>query len=106
VVRNERWNNPGEFIKLPITHHKKPPPLKEGAIVVQQQTCKPGSVSNRFTGLIPIINLALPLPAGLNNLPILASRRTGNGNEQLRFQDLFGFSTPEVYRDPGRPGKP
>ena len=25
------------------------------------------------------------------------------GSEQLRFQDLFGFSTPEVYRNYGYP---
>jgi hypothetical protein len=26
-------------------------------------------------------------------------------SEQLQIQDLFGLSTPEVYRDPGRPEK-
>jgi hypothetical protein len=48
------------------------------------------------------------LLTGSNNLPILTILRRSEeyGNEQLRFQDLFGFSTPEVYRNPGRPEKP
>jgi len=34
--------------------------------------------------------------------PPLADTEASNFN----FRDLFGLSTPEVYRDPGRPGKP
>jgi hypothetical protein len=52
-----------------------------------------------------IINLALPLLTGSINLPILTMLRI-DICEQLYFQNLFGFSTPEVYRDPGRPEKP
>jgi hypothetical protein len=55
---------------------------------------------------ISIINLALLLLKGSINLPILTACRSRHGSEQLRFQNLFGFSTPEVYRDPGRPEKP
>jgi len=48
------------------------------------------------------------LLTGSSNLPIPDILRpwAKKGNEQLRFRDLFGFSTPEVYRNPGRPGKP
>jgi hypothetical protein len=54
-----------------------------------------------------IINLVLPLLTGLNNLPITtAPDKSGTGDEPPHFRDLFGFSTPEVYRDPGRPEKP
>jgi hypothetical protein len=54
-----------------------------------------------------IIYLALPLPAGSINLPILTVPTcVETGDEPPRFQDLFGFSTPEVYRNPGRPEKP
>ncbi len=59
-----------------------------------------------------IINLALPLLTASYNLPILAFPRRRItvteriGSEQPRFQDLFGFSTPEVYRGSGRPEEP
>jgi len=82
--------------------NKKRPFLALGAFN-QQQSCKPGSVF-RLSGT-SIINLVLPLPTAFNNLPILKFR-CRSGSEQLRVQDLFGFSTPEVYRDPGRPEKP
>jgi len=75
----------------------------------QPQSCKPGSVSRRL-GRASIINPGLPLLTGSINLPILTACSdtigTNNGNEPFRFQDLFGLSTPEVYRNPGRPGKP
>lgn len=44
--------------------------------MLQQQICKPGSVSTGSHRMIFIINLVLPLPAGSINLPILASRIT------------------------------
>jgi len=55
-----------------------------------------------------IINLAPSLLKGSNNLPILTliRRSEEKGSEPPRFQDLFGFSTPEVYRNPRRPEKP
>jgi len=76
--------------------------------VYQQQSCKPGSVPADKPP-VSIINLGQPLPAGSINLPILTNRNPFeklSGDEPPRFQDLFGFSTPEVYRDPGRPEKP
>jgi hypothetical protein len=83
--------------------------LREGG-VCSAANCKPGSVSRRLKGAISIINLGPSLLTSSINLPILTilpnSYRDEYGNEPFRFQDLFGFSTPEVYRDPGRPGKP
>jgi len=85
---------------------KNPPPFYRRGLY----SCKPVSrvlyLSRKQKA--SIINLALPLPAGSSNLPIPATpaRRRKYGNEQLRFRDLFGFSTPEVYRNPGRPEKP
>lgn len=77
----------------------------------QQQICKPGSVSSVLIAIgtdVSIINLVPSLLTGSNNLPILTILRRSEeyGNEPFRFQDLFGFSTPEVYRNPGRPEKP
>ena len=57
-----------------------------------------------FVAKVSIINLICTLLHSLNDLPILKSLE--RGSEQLRVQDLFGLSTPEVYRNPGRPEKP
>jgi len=57
--------------------------------------------------MVSIINLLPMSPSGFKQPTHPGDPPVGRyGNEQLRFRDLFGFSTPEVYRDPGRPEKP
>ena len=59
-----------------IAHHSQnnPPRFTGKGICLQQQTCKPGSVPCLLTGMVSIINLALPLLTGSSNLPIPAIR--------------------------------
>lgn len=47
----------------------------------------------------PVITNRFKQPTHPNDLPY-----SRYGSEQLRFQDLFGFSTPEVYRHSRSPG--
>ena len=72
---------------------------------MQQQNCKPGSVSSAEADY-SIINLFRLSLTGSINLPILMYPVNRKRKRAASIQDLFGLSTPEVYRHPGRPEKP
>jgi hypothetical protein len=70
----------------------------------QQQTCKPGSVRRLKDGFYHLSCTAIADSFKQPTHPEIPIAQ--GGSEQPRVPDLFGFSTPEVYRNPGRPEKP
>jgi hypothetical protein len=73
--------------------------------IIQQQICKPGSVLPLRA--VSIINLALPLLTGLNNLPILTTPTSWDtGASSSTFKTYLVFQLLRFTVISGRPEKP
>ena len=84
---------------------KKYNQLEKSLKIKKQQAYKPGPVITEKSATAyhlsrPGLTARLHQPTHPDRFP------KKPGSEQLHFRDLFGLSTPEVYRDPGRPEKP